>query len=43
MTLAGKNSKAVLGGEYNGFGYLAASAGGGTESGGTGGGSLIQR
>lgn len=39
MTLAGKNSKAVLGGEYNGFGYLAASAGGGTESGGTGGGS----
>ena len=41
MTLSGKSSKAVLGGEYNGFGYLISSAGGSGDAGtgGTGDGS----
>ncbi len=37
FTLSGKNSKAVLEGEYNGFGYLAAGAGSGGGTGGSGG------
>lgn len=37
FTLSGKSSKAVLEGEYNGFGYLAAGAGSGGETGGSGG------
>ncbi len=37
FTLSGKDSKAVLKGEYNGFGYLAAGAGSGGGAGGTGG------
>lgn len=32
LTLAGKNSKASLAGEYTGFGYFAGSSGGGSES-----------
>lgn len=41
MTLSGKSSKAVLGGEYNGFGYLTSSVGGSGDAGtgGTGDGS----
>lgn len=37
FTLSGKDSKAVLKGEYNGFGYLAAGAGSGGGTGGSGG------
>lgn len=37
FTLAGKNSKAVLKGEYNGFGYLATGAGEGNDTEGSSG------